>query len=76
MTTSRSRRPPSTRPAPAVIQKPPDRQCAAILVAFGAVATLWLLCGPLDEWMMAESVLLPTLVGYEIGHQAAKAEAR
>ena len=76
MTTSRSRRPPSTRPAPAVIQRAPDRQGTAILVAFGALVTMWLLSGPIDGVMMAESMLLPPLVGYEIGNQAALAEGR
>ena len=75
MTTSRSRRPPSTRPAPVVVQAP-DRQGTAILVAFGALVTLWLCAGPIDEWMRAEALLLPTLVGYDVGDQTAKAKGR
>ena len=72
----KNRRCRATRPVPAVIQRAPDRQGTAILVAFGALVTLWLLSGPIDGVMMAESMLLPPLVGYEIGNQAAAAEGR
>ena len=68
--------PPSTRPAPAPIQNAPDRQCTVVLVAFGAVATLWLLGGPIDDTSNAYAMVLPPLAVYEAVEQCARAEDR
>ena len=53
------------------MQKAPDLHGGAILTAFGAVIVLWLAGGPLDAMSLPLSLLLPPLVGYEIGAQCA-----
>ena len=82
---------PSTRSAPADValvgpsgrsqqrgplQKAPDGPSAAILTVFGLLVVLWLLGGSGDATQMAESMLLPPLLSYEIVDQAARAEGR
>lgn len=53
------------------MQKAPDLHSGAILTALGAVIVLWLVCGPLDGMSIYLSMLMPPLVGYEIGAQCA-----
>ena len=45
-------------------------------MAFGAVATLWLLGGPIDDTSNAYAMVLPPLAVYEAVEQCARAEDR
>ena len=56
-----------------MVVKAPDLMSAAILTAFGMAVTAWLLCGPIDEMMLALSLVLPPLAGYDVVLQCAKA---
>ena len=52
-------------------QKAPDRQTAAILAAFGLVVALWMVTGPVEALSIIGAMLLPPLLGYEVGGQCA-----
>ena len=56
--------------------KAPDTESALVLMAFGALIVLWLMSGPVDAAMLAETILLPSVVAYDLGDQAAKGEGR
>ena len=57
------------------LQKAPDGPSAAILTVFGLLVVLWLLGGSGDATQMAESMLLPPLLSYEIVARLREAEA-